>query len=139
MQNISKKIVPRKDLVGDLGEKGQLFCQTNLVIQDGNINNGSYSPYQSVSKTPQKEISKILATIPNHVYSNTLFEKLSELNNIDGAETINSIIDLVIFHRHFSLNDEVYLPSNGESSMILLYNELQKDKEIFLIDEPEKV
>jgi ABC-type cobalamin/Fe3+-siderophores transport system ATPase subunit len=136
--NMSKKIPPKMEFVGDLGEKGQLYCQTNLTIQEGNISNSNYSPFQNVSKTPQKEIARILTTIPNHVYSNTLFEKLSELNSIDGTETINGIIDLLLFQRHFSLNDEAYRPSNGESSMILLYNELQKDKEIFLIDEPEK-
>jgi predicted ATPase len=32
-----------------------------------------------------------------------------------------------------------YSPSNGESSMILLHMELFEDKDIYLIDEPEKV
>lgn len=136
--NISKKISPIRQLVGDLGEKGQLYCQTNLLIQDGNITNSNYTVFQNVGKTPQKEIARILINIPNYVYSNSLFEKLSELNEIEGAEKINSIIDLLLFHRHFALKEEVYQPSNGESSMILLYNELQTDKEIFLIDEPEK-
>ncbi len=67
-----------------------------------------------------------------------LFEKITELNNIEGVETITSINDLLLFHRHFTLNDKAYSPSNGESSMVLLHNELMKDKEIYLIDEPEK-
>jgi predicted ATPase len=67
-----------------------------------------------------------------------LFEKIEELNSIEGSETVNSISDLLLFKRHFSLNSQVYSPSNGESSMVLLHNELRTDKEIYIIDEPEK-
>lgn len=60
------------------------------------------------------------------------------MNAIDGIETINSVSDLLLKYKHFILNNESYSPSNGESSMILLHKELSEDKEIYLIDEPEK-
>jgi energy-coupling factor transporter ATP-binding protein EcfA2 len=138
LENISKSIEPQVEEVGDLGEKGRLFCQTNLVIQNGKFTDSRYTPIQRVNKTPQKNVAAQIETISKHIYANTLFEKIAELKSIESSETITSISDLLLFNRHFTLNDQVYTPSNGESSMVLLHNELMKDKEIYLIDEPEK-
>lgn len=136
--NIKKDIKPKLDYVGDLGEKGNLYCQTNIVIQDGSKIDGKYSPVEKVNKTPQKDVARLFELISKHIYSNDLFKKISDLIAIEGSETIESIKDLLLFHRHFVANGQVYQPSNGESSMILLHNELKKDKDIYLIDEPEK-
>lgn len=138
IRNITKKIEPITEYVGNLGIKGEMYCQTNVLIQDGSITDSKYNPIKRVNKTPQKEVAKSLKTISNNVYSNKLFEKIEELNSIEGSQNINSISDLVLFNRHFSLNYKTYQPSNGESSMVLLHNELSKDREIYLIDEPEK-
>jgi predicted ATPase len=93
---------------------------------------------KSTTKNPQKYVASQIETISKHIYSNSLFEKISELKDIESSELVTSINDLYLFHRHFILNGEPYIPSNGESSMVLLHNELMKDKEIYLIDEPEK-
>ena len=138
LENISKPIPPQVKYVGDLGEKGKLFCTTNINIQDGKLTDSRYKHPLSTTKIPQKLVAAQIQNISNHIYSNTLFEKISDLKNIESSETVNSIDDLLLFHRHFTLNGQIYTPSNGESSMILLQNELLKDKEIYLIDEPEK-
>lgn len=137
-ENISKSITPIIVEVGDLGEKGKLFCQTNLKIQNGLVTDSEYKHIQSKTKLPQKNVASQIETISKHIYANSLFEKIDELKKIEGSETVNSIGDLLLFNRHFTLNGNPYTPSNGESSMVLLHNELMKDKEIYLIDEPEK-
>lgn len=138
LKNISIPITPQVEEVGDLGEKGKLYCQTNLVLQNGKFTDNKYTPIQKVNKTPQKSVATQIEIISKHIYANTLFEKIAELKSIESSETIKSINDLLLFNRHFTLNGQVYTPSNGESSMVLLHNELMKDKEIYLIDEPEK-
>jgi len=138
LENINKKIIPVTEHVGSLGKKGDLVCQTNLLIHDGRIADGNYTTVKNVNKTPQKEFVKTIISISKHIYSNDLFEKITNLNEIEGIETIQNLSDLLLFYRHFTINQTVYHPSNGESSMILLYQELQKDKDIYLIDEPEK-
>jgi hypothetical protein len=138
VNSISKKFDPIINYVGDLGIKGKIYCQTNLQTQDGNLVDGKFNPISKVNKTPQKEVARKLKIISNHVYTNKLFEKITELNTLEGSQTIKSISDLILFNRHFTLNDKVYHPSSGESSMVLLHNELSKDREIYLIDEPEK-
>lgn len=137
-ENISKSIPPIIEEVGNLGEKGKLFCQTNLLIQNGAISDSDYKHIQSKTKIPQKSVASQIETISKHIYANTLFEKIDELKKIESTETVTSISDLLLFYKHFTLDGNVYTPSNGESSMVLLHNELMIDKEIYLIDEPEK-
>jgi len=138
IENISKTIDPIVEEVGNLGNKGKLFCKTNLLIQNGKITESKYKHITNTTKTPQKSVAAQIELISKHIYANTLFEKIDELKKIESSESVSSINDLLLFHKHFTLDDEFYTPSNGESSMVLLHNELMKDKEIYLIDEPEK-
>lgn len=46
-ENILKLISPIIEEVGDLGEKGKLFCQTNLLIQNGIISDSDFKPILS--------------------------------------------------------------------------------------------
>ncbi|MBS1686600.1 MAG: hypothetical protein JSS76_17815 [Bacteroidetes bacterium] len=134
----SKKIEPLIEYVGSLGLKGQLSCQTKVAFQNGTLTDASYTPVNNVKKQPQKNFSIAIQSIMNHVYSTELFSKIADLNAVDGIETIKSISDLLLKHRHFILDGNDYRPSNGESSMILLHRELSEEKDIYLIDEPEK-
>ncbi len=138
LNNIRKGLTPQLDYVGNLGDKGDLYCQTNILIQDGSVINRNFSPIERVNKTPQKEVARHFDLISRHIYSNELFVKIADLIAVESSETIESINDLLLFNRHFVVNGQNYQPSNGESSMILLHNELKKNKDIYLIDEPEK-
>ncbi|HEU4472826.1 MAG TPA: hypothetical protein VFR58_17150 [Flavisolibacter sp.] len=138
LQNINSTIASSKEYIGSLGPKGELYCQTNLMIQNGSFTDGRYYAARKVKKIPQREFANIILSISKHIYQNDLFEKIDTLNQIDSVETIQSISDLLLFYKHFTLKNVVYQPSNGESSMILLHKELKEDKEIYLIDEPEK-
>lgn len=136
--NLSSSIQPQEEYAGSLGEKGELKCITNIKIQDGTFTDGTYTPVKSVRKAHQKNVINAIKTIRNHIYTIDLFSKIAELNDVDGVETINNLSDLLLKYKHFCLGESTYSPSNGESSMILLHKELSEDKEIFLIDEPEK-
>lgn len=138
LENISKTVNPIIEEVGNLGDKGKLYCKTNLLIQNGKITDAKYKHVTNTTKTPQKLVASQIELILKHIYTNTLFEKIDELKNIESGDTVSSINDLLLFHKHFTLDGDIYTPSNGESSMVLLHNELMKDKEIYLIDEPEK-
>ncbi|WP_140484934.1 hypothetical protein [Flavobacterium sp. GSA192] len=135
---INQPINAIDEYAGSLGEKGQLICKTNLVFHNGSFSNGDYSPVKNVFKTPQKDFANTVFSISKHIYSNDLFSKITELNDIENINTINSLSDLLLKHKHFTLDGTIYNPSNGESSMILLHKELADDKDIYLIDEPEK-
>lgn len=138
LENIKQKIDPLEEYAGSLGEKGELICSTNLMIQNGSFTDSNFSPVKNVKKIPQKQFVNAVISISKHIHSSELFLKVSELYEIESIETINSLSDLLLKSRHFMLNGALYSPSNGESSMILLHKELVEDKDIYLIDEPEK-
>lgn len=146
IERASKKIIKiinlsinaLEEYAGSLGEKGELICKTNLVFQNGSFSNGDYTPVKNVFKTPQKDFANAILSISKHIHSNELFLKITELNDIEHIGTINSLSDLLLKYKHFTLNGMIYSPSNGESSMILLHKELADDKDIYIIDEPEK-
>lgn len=139
INSINHEFKPKAEFVGDLGNKGKLFCKTILVIENGKIPRDSeLKTVTNVNKTPQREVAKKFESILENVYSPNLFRQISELNSIENSSTISSVEDLLLFKRFFEVNFAPYKPSNGESAMILLHQELSQNKEIYLIDEPEK-
>ncbi|ACB85102.1 hypothetical protein [Natranaerobius thermophilus] len=132
---IQKRTEPQNVYVGNLGEKGELYCKTEIILQDGNISDANFNPLRNVNKTPQKEFTKNIFEIKKNLYSSNLFEIISELFKI---EEIRDIDDLILFNRYFTINNKPYEPSKGESSMLLLHKELIDEKDIYLLDEPEK-
>ena len=139
IDSLNEKIDPQIEYVGNLGEeKGDLYCQTNLAVQDGVISSTDYSPVRKHNKRPLKDFAKGIKSISKYIYTTELFEKIAELNENESIDSIFSLDDLLLFNRHFSLNGNNYEPSTGESSMILLHRELSENKDIYLIDEPEK-
>ncbi|QNO14357.1 hypothetical protein HYG86_06000 [Alkalicella caledoniensis] len=137
-KSMNKEINSISEYVGDLGVKGDLYCKTDIFTQDGTISNGNYNTLKGTKKTPQKEFANIITKIEERLYSSDLFVELSEFNDINGIEEIVDIDDLLLFHRYFAIDNNLYSPSNGEASMLLLHKELSEDKEIYLLDEPEK-
>lgn len=138
LNNINRTIEPIEVYAGSLNDKGELFCKTNIIIQNGNFSDTKYSAIKKVTKSLQKDFVKKIISISKHIYSTDFFEKIAALNQVENIYTISSISNLLQFYRHFSLHGKVYEPSNGESSMILLFKELKEEKDIYLIDEPEK-
>lgn len=139
LANINKKIKDESVFIGSLGkEKGDLYCKTQIVFQNGEFIDANFTPVNDVNKKPLKEFGKIIKEISDNIYSPVLFEKVSELNNIDDIGLITSLHKLALFYRYFAIDDKSYQPSNGESSMLLLHKELNDDKDVYILDEPEK-
>ncbi len=72
------------------------------------------------------------------MYSDDLFNKIAELNEEEDIDSVPTILELLVFHKYFTINGEPYDPSTGEASMILLHRELSEDKDVYILDEPEK-
>ena len=138
LKNIQKKINIPLEYIGNLDEKGDLYCKTEIQIQNGTIHESRFQPIANVNKTPQKEFSKVIKSINDNLYSPQLFEHIAELNSIEGIESIPTILELLLISRCFAINEKLYEPSTGESSMLLLHRELKEDKDVYILDEPEK-
>ena len=139
VKNVDTKIPINKDRVGSLGSnKGELEVRTEFEFQTGSITDSSLSSLKGIKKGPQKTFIKCIRAILKHAYTDELFQHISELNEIDDIEDIETVYELLLFKRYFALNSAQYSPSSGEGSMVMLQKELGTDKEVYILDEPER-
>lgn len=125
--------------VGDLGSnKGQLELITEFRIHDGKVSDGSWLSFSKNKKGSQKDFVNCLRNILEHAYDNELFQYIAQLNEIDEIERIPTVLELLLFKRYFSLDGVAYKPSSGESSMVMLQKELGTDRDVYILDEPER-
>ncbi len=132
--------IPRlEENVGDLGSgKGHLKFVTEFALQNGDVTDGSLSSMKGMKKAAQKKFMSCVRDVVKHAFQDDLFHYISELNNVEDAEGIKTVYELLLFKRYFTLDDLPYTPSSGESSMVMLQKELGTDKDVYILDEPEK-
>lgn len=139
IKSVDAKIPVIKEHVGNLGlNKGELELRTELKFQDGTVTDGGLHKLKGVNKGPQKAFAKTVREIHNHAYDDDLFQYIAKLNGIDDVEKIETVYELLLFKRYFALDGLPYSPSSGEASMVMLQKELESDKEIYILDEPER-
>lgn len=139
IKNVTKEIPRQTELVGNLGSnKGDLQFLTEFKFQSGAISDGALSSLTGVNKKPQKKFVNCVRNILKHAYADDLFQHISELNSIEDVEDIKTVYELLLFNRYFALDGQPYAPSSGEASMVMLQKELGADKEIYILDEPER-
>jgi predicted ATPase len=139
VKNVEIQIQTIKERIGSLGpEKGELELLTEFKFQDGNITDSSLRPLKGQKKSIVKKFINGVRNVLKHIYSEELFQCISDLDEIDDVESIETVYELLLFKKYFALDGEPYIPSSGEASMIMLQKELGADKDIYILDEPEK-
>ena len=139
IKSMDTKIPVIKEAVGSLGSsKGDLELRTLFKFQNGTITDGSLNKLRAVNKGPQKTFAKTVREILKHAYKDNLFQYIASLNAIEDIEKIETVYELLLFNRHFALAGLPYSPSSGEASMVMLQKELETDKEVYILDEPER-
>jgi predicted ATPase len=137
--SVDTEIPMQTELVGSLGSnKGDLQFQTEFTFQRGAITDSALSSLTGVKKGTQKGFVNCVRNILKHAYAEDLFQHISELNRIEDVEGINTVYELLLFKRYFALDELPYSPSSGEASMVMLQKELETDKEVYILDEPER-
>jgi ABC-type cobalamin/Fe3+-siderophores transport system ATPase subunit len=138
-KNIAMTIKDDVEAVGSLGpDKGELKCVTSFCFHDGVIRDSNFSPLKGPKKGSQANFAKIIKCIESSALSDDLFDHVSELNSNEDVDAIESVYELLLFWRRFTLADEVYTPSTGEHSMLSLHSELAEKKDVYILDEPER-
>ncbi len=139
VKSVDTEIPMLTELVGSLGSnKGDLQFLTEFKFQNGDITDGALSSLSGVKKGPQKKFINCIRKVLKHVYADDLFQHISELSAIEDVEDIKTVHELLLFKRYFALDGQPYSPSSGESSMVMLQKELGADKEVYILDEPER-
>lgn len=139
IRSFDTKIPVETQSVGSLGSnKGELELRTELKFQNGWITDSSFGKLKNIKKGSLKSFAKKVREIQKHAYRNDLFQHITELNRIEDIENIETVYELLLFRRYFALDGKPYAPSSGESSMVMLQKELETDKEVYILDEPER-
>lgn len=139
VKSVDTAIPMQTELVGSLGSnKGELEFRTEFKFQTGAITSGELLTVQEVKKTTQKRFINCVRKILAHASSDELFQHIAELNTIEDVEDVNTVYELLLFKRYFALDGHPYSPSSGEASMVMLQKELGTDKDVYILDEPER-
>ena len=140
VKSVDTGIPMQTALIGSLGpNKGDLELRTELKFQNGSITDGSLAFLAAgVRKGPQRKFVNAVRKIMTSVYTDDLFQHIAELNGIEGVEDIHTVNELLLFKRYFAIEGKPYSPSSGESSMVMLHKELTAEKEVYILDEPER-
>lgn len=139
IESFDTSIPLEKQLVGSLGpDKGELELRTVLKFQNGKISDGSLGKRKGIKKGSLKDFANAIRKIQSNAYKDDLFHHITVLNDIEDIEEIETVYELLLFKRYFALNGKQYTPSSGEASMVMLQKELETDKEVYILDEPEK-
>lgn len=139
VKSIDTQITMQTEVVGSLGpNKGELEYRTEFMFQNGIITDSALASLTRVKKTTQKKFANQIRNILVHSYLDDLFLQIAELNAIDDVEDIKTVNELLLFKRYFALDGSPYTPSSGEASMVMLQEELEADKEVYILDEPER-
>lgn len=139
-RNILFQFSDETESIGSLGpDKGELHCTTSFQFHDGKRGDGKFHPIKDIiKKAGQAAFVTAIKKIEAAALSDNLFDAITDLNSIENVVDIESVYELLLFWRRFTLNGEVYSPSTGECSMLNLHRELSEDKDVYILDEPEK-
>ncbi|HYD47040.1 MAG TPA: hypothetical protein VEB21_01765, partial [Terriglobales bacterium] len=138
VRNLDTAVPTHTETIGSLGaNKGVLTLCTEAVLQNGRISEGDLSPLRRTKKTTIKAFARKVRSIAENPFSDDLFHHIAELNRIEDVEDIEAIGDLLLFRRYFALDGQPYEPSSGEKSMVMLQAELERDTDVYILDEPE--
>ncbi|HYN83439.1 MAG TPA: hypothetical protein VES88_18310 [Gemmatimonadaceae bacterium] len=139
LQSIDTAVPPIVISIGTLGDnKGTLTLRTEFTIQTGKVVAGELNSLTGVKKSTQKKFAAEVRMIKARAYSDSLFQHIARLREIEDVEDIKTVYELVLFRRYFALNGRAYEPSSGEASMVMLQAELEKDADVYILDEPER-
>lgn len=139
VKGIDTRIPTVAERVGSLGsDKGELEFRTEFAFQSGTVTDASLSSVSGTKKGTQKKFSTCIREILRHAFADDLFLHISELNAIEDVENVKTVHELLLFKRYFALDGAMYSPSSGEASMVMLQKELGADKDVYILDEPER-
>jgi predicted ATPase len=137
--SLQSTIENEEEIVGDLGSgKGQLKFVTQFIFQTGSVTDGEMLSLSGVKKGVQKKFVNALREVSKHVFEDDLFHHIAELNTTEDVDDVKTVYELLLFKRYFTLDGLPYIPSSGEASMVMLQKELGADKDVYILDEPEK-
>ena len=137
IKNMNSETVKKYEKLGNLENSKNVY----LCIR--------YQMLKSSSKTDEfedgirklRQFSTIINNIDKSIFNDNLYKKISEIKD-EELKHIKSLKQFVGIQKKPVLKKGEryinYKPSTGEETMLILQETLESDKDIFILDEPEK-
>lgn len=143
IDNMNSKAVTEYKIIGEIPNKGFVNVKREIVL---NPDVSSYQTFNRNNKSNLKDIKKSLIKSNECCFNGDIVESISTLTKKIKEYNITNLIDFmqmkatVVLSEHMDPkagNVKEYTPSNGEQAMLLLNHSLYKDKDVYILDEPE--
>lgn len=126
----------KKEYLGNLSEKGNIYKYTRFKYLDSNGEKSKAEEYKSGTIQNLRNYKKLLCDALDKIYSDELIAIVKEIQEFDfEIEDGKEFIGISKY-----VGDEkgdLYKPSQGEKSMLLLNMRLNTDADNYILDEPE--
>lgn len=126
--------------IGKIGVEKELHCVTKYKLLKPDTNTSHYLLPQK-NKIKLLNIIKELHNVKNSYFTNELIKNVITLNSLIKENSIKGLDSFLCVFKFFTTqvpNYDIYQPSTGEKTMIILEKNLNPNFDVFLLDEPEK-
>ena len=136
LEIFDKDNILKKDYLGNLSEKGNIYKYTRFKYLDSNGEKSSKDEYISGTILKLRKYRELLYNALENIYNDKIIECMKEIQEFeldikDGTEFIG------ISKYVGDEKGNEYKPSQGEKSMLLLNMRLNTDADNYILDEPE--
>lgn len=136
LEVLNKESVVKKDYLGNLSEKGNIYKYTRFKFLDSNGEKSTADEYNTGTIQNIRKYKNLLSNALDNIYNEKIIEIMKEIQDfefkiIDGKEFIG------ISKYVGDESGNIYKPSQGEKSMLLLNMRLNTDSDNYILDEPE--
>lgn len=137
--NLCKDSIEKRRSIGFLQDKGTLFSVKSISINPDHLNSSSKYLKSEMNISTIKDLKKHIKALKEGAISLSCGTLVKNVVDHCRSKAIKSSKDLTgISSKIVRENNEIYNPSNGEQSMIVLSNALiDNNKSIYILDEPE--
>ena len=136
--NFQDKCLCIQAWLGKLEEKKDVYIETRYKI----LSRESVTAEFECNITLLRDFKNIIEKIENNLFEIELYDNISELRderfyNIDTLKKFIGVSKYCVIKKKDE-KFEKYEPSKGEETMLILHERLNENKDIYILDEPEK-
>lgn len=141
--NISKgldsEVAEQKKTIGQIQNKGYIYLTKEITVNPNELSNCKFKSSVNVTLSEIRKLKQNLSKLNQTVFTNEKSALLKTILDVIDSKQITSLRDFIrVKGTVVNENGDVYNPSSGEQSMLLLANSLMDDtKNVYFLDEPE--
>lgn len=136
LDNITPKSHKERTALGNIGDKGDLFIESKWKMLDSDSKHKEYVGDPNI--TSLKDGLSSIKNVKKYAFSDEpqdYLDKFQEFYDERGITRTGLYVGTSKYIVDYEMNQ--YEPSNGEKAIVMIQRALDKDRDAYLLDEPE--